>query len=84
MAFRKILSASEAGPWREEDVPPSERGVSLHWLCAFVADCQAQVNEARRPAIEQSERARAHNEAGRWDRHDMPNMEIPEVPPTTF
>jgi hypothetical protein len=84
VAFRKILSASEAGPWREEDVPPSERGVSLHWLCAFVADCQVQVNEARRAAIEQSERARAHNEAERWGRHDMPNMEIPEVPPYYF
>ena len=80
----EILSAAEAGPWREEDVPPSERGVSLHWLARFVADRWASVNEPRRLAIEKGERARAHNKAGRWGRHDMPDMEIPEVPPYYF
>jgi hypothetical protein len=84
MAFKKILSSSEAGPWREENVPPSERGVSLHWLRAFVADRQASVNEPRRLAIEQGDRARAHNEAGRWGRHEMPDMEIPKVSPYYF
>jgi hypothetical protein len=83
VAFR-ILSAAEAEPWCEEKVPPSDRGVSLHWLFALVANLQASVNEPRRLAIEQGDHARAHNEAGRWGRHDMPDMEIPEVPPNYF
>jgi hypothetical protein len=41
-------------------------------------------DEPRQLAIEQGERARGHNEAGRWGRHDMPDMEIPEVPPSCF
>ena len=84
MAFKKILSASEAGPWREEDVPPSERGVSLHWLTAFVLDLWESVNEPRRLAVEKGNEARAHNEAGRWGRHDMPDLEIPKIPPYYF
>ena len=84
MAFKKILSCSEAGPWREEDVPPSERGVSLHWLAAFLLDIWESVNEPRRLAAEKGDEARAHNEAGRWGRHDMPDMEIPKVPPYYF
>ena len=44
MAFR-ILSSAEAGTWREDDVPIIERGVSLHWLCDFVAQLLARVNE---------------------------------------
>jgi hypothetical protein len=84
VAFKKILSSSEAGPWREEDVPSSERGVSLHWLTAFVLDRWESVNEPRRLAVEKVNEARAHNEAGRWGRHDMPDMEIPKVPPYYF
>jgi hypothetical protein len=83
VAFR-ILSSAEAGPWREENVPHSDRGVSLQWLFAFVAQLQASVDEPRRLAVEQGDRARAHNKAGQWGRHDMPDMEIPEVPPNYF
>jgi ankyrin repeat protein len=84
VAFKNILSAAEAGPWREEDVPAAERGVSLHWLVAFVLDRWESVNEPRRLAIEKGNEARAHNEAGKWGRHDMPDMEIPKVPPYYF
>jgi hypothetical protein len=41
-------------------------------------------DEPRQLAIEQGERARGHNEAGKWGRHDMPDMDIPEVPPSCF
>ena len=47
----KLLSAAEAGPWREDKVLPEDRGISLHWLCNFVADLQAELNEARQRAI---------------------------------
>jgi hypothetical protein len=77
----RILSAAEAGPWHEDKVPPGDRGISLHWLCDFVADKLAKLNEPRRLAIERRDRARDHNKAGQWGRHDMPDMEIPEVPP---
>jgi Ankyrin repeats (3 copies)/Ankyrin repeat len=80
----ELLSCAEAGPWREDKVAPGERGISLHWLCDFVQDKLATVNEPRWLAIEQGDRARAHNEAGRWGRHDLPDMEVPEVPPLYF
>jgi hypothetical protein len=83
VAFR-ILSAAEAEPWCEDKVSPSDRGVSLHWLFTLVASLQAGVNEPRRLAIEQGDRARSHNKAGRWGRHDMPDMEIPEIPRNYF
>jgi Ankyrin repeats (3 copies)/Ankyrin repeat len=83
MEFR-ILSAAEAGPWREEDVTPAERGVSLHWLDWFVSDRWASVNEPHRLAIEEGKEARAHNEAGKWGLHDMPDKDIPEIPPSYF
>jgi hypothetical protein len=80
----RLLSPAEAGRWHEESVPLAERGISLHWLTAFVADLQAKANEPRRLAIEQGDYARAHNEAGRWGRHDMPDMAIPKIPPYYF
>ena len=83
MVFR-ILSSAEAKSWREEDIPLAERGVSLHWLIAFITQIYAIANEQRRLAIEQGDRARAHNDAGRWGRHEMPDMEIPEIPQSYF
>jgi hypothetical protein len=83
MGFR-ILSPSEAGSWREENMPLAQRGVSLHWLYEFVSLLQGSINEPRWVAIEQGKRAREHNEARRRGRHDMPDMETPELPPNHF
>jgi tetratricopeptide (TPR) repeat protein len=73
-----------APAWDDAAVPLEMRGISRRWLLDFVGSNFKDINAPRAQAVQEAERARGHNEAGRWGRHDLPDLPIPEIPPFTF
>jgi formylglycine-generating enzyme required for sulfatase activity len=83
-ALASLNNAAAVEAWSEAGVPPEHRGVSRKWLCGFIEQLQLEINAPRDEAIKQAQYAAQHNEAGRWGRHDRPDLPIPDIPPYQF
>ncbi len=80
----KAIESHAPGSWSDEEVPLAQRGVRIAWVINWVRNLLEDINRPQTVAIEQAQKAIEHNQAGKWDRHDQPDMPVPTVPRQTL